>query len=88
MVKHLQAIMDRVIIHLDETNIKTSGGILMTEDKRQAPTIGTVNSIGDQVKSVKVGDKVFFHIFDELETPEQGKIIVRERSILGKILEK
>lgn len=87
MVKKLQAIMDRVIIRLDEVATQTEGGVLLTDEVKKPQTIGTVESIGKDVKSIKRGDKVFFHIFDELPTPEAGVVIVREKSLLGIIQE-
>ena len=88
MVKQLQAIMDRVVIRLDEIQDHTQGGIWLTDDHQQPSTIGTVLSIGENVKSVTEGDKVLFHAFDELPTPEAGVVVLRERSLLGKIAEK
>jgi len=37
------------------------------------------------VHSVKVGDRVFFHIFDDLPGPSEDIVVVRENSILGVI---
>ena len=42
-----------------------------------------VESIGEDVKSVKVGDKVLFHIWDELPTYDPDVVVVRENSLLG-----
>lgn len=46
-------------------------------------TIGVVESVGPDVRSVKVGDKVLFHVFDELPSYDPEVVIVRERSLLG-----
>jgi hypothetical protein len=35
------------------------------------------------VKSVKVGDKVLFHVWDELPTYDPDVVVVRENSLLG-----
>ena len=35
------------------------------------------------MKGIKPGDRVLFHVFDELETPVKDVVAVRENSILG-----
>ena len=86
MVNQLQPIMDRVLIRLETFKKQTDGGVLLTDESQQQPTIGVVENIGEDVKSVKIGDKVYFHIFDELPSLEEGLVVVRERSLLGKII--
>ena len=85
MVNKLQTIMDRVLIRLECTEKKTKGGILLTDEEKSKTikNIGIVESIGEQVHSVKVGDKVFFHAFSELPSLDEGVVVVRERSLLG-----
>ena len=75
----LQAIADRIIVHLDE--VKDISPILSTcEPIRNS---GIVESIGDKVKSVKKGEHILFHRFDELPLPEKNHVVIRERSVLG-----
>ena len=83
MVKHINAIMDRVFIRLEKQKEQTDGGIILTDSHENDKTIGIVESAGPDVKSVKVGDKVLFHIFDELPSYDPEVVIVRERSLLG-----
>lgn len=83
MVKQLQTIMDRVLVRLDEGKAQTSGGVLLTDNTDKKRTTGVVESIGEQVKSVKIGDRVLFHVFDELPTLDNDLVVVRERSLLG-----
>ena len=85
MVAKLQTIMDRVLIRLDETENKTAGGLLLTDEATPTRTVGVVESVGENVRSVHVGDKVLFKVFDELPALEEGLVVVRERSLLGKI---
>lgn len=76
----IKAIMDRVFVRLDKM---PQSNVLLPENYEQDRCIGTVESVGEQVRSVKIGDKVLFHVFDELPAPEPDLIVVRERSLLG-----
>lgn len=76
--------MDRVFLRLEPKEEK-QGSLIVLENYQQSRNIGTVLSIGENVKSVKVGEKVIFHDFDELESPESDVVVVRERSLLGVI---
>lgn len=79
----VKAITDRVFIRLDSKPTATEGGIFFTDDYRPERTIGIVESIGPEVKGIKIGDKVLFHIFDELPTYDPNVVVVRQNSILG-----
>ena len=76
-------VSDRIFIRLDPDNDTTSGGIIIVDNYHKTRNIGRVESIGPLVTSVKVGDKVLFHIFDELPTPDPDIVVARENSILG-----
>lgn len=79
------AIMDRVFIKLDEP--EKVNGIILPDDVMNPRNIGRVVSVGAEVKSVKVGDHVVFHVFDEvpMPTPDKDIVVVREFSLLGVI---
>jgi len=79
----VKAILDRVFIRLEKAEEKTSGGIILTDSHDEERTIGIIESIGPDVKSVKVGDKVLFHVFDELPTYDPDVVVVKESSLLG-----
>lgn len=79
----INAISDRIFIRLEPDNATTPGGIILTDDYHRSRTVGTVESVGCLVTSVKVGDKVLFHIFDELPTYDPDVVVVKESSILG-----
>lgn len=79
----INAVSDRIFIRLEPDNTTTSGGIILVDDYHHTRNIGVVESIGSLVTSVKVGDKVLFHHFDDLPTPEEDLVVVRENSILG-----
>ena len=82
----VKAIMDRVFVKLDKP--ENVGGIILPEDVQNPRNIGRVVSVGPEVQSVKVGDRVVFHHFDEVpvEVPTVDDIVaVREFSLLGVI---
>ena len=79
----VKAIMDRVFIRLKKKKEKTDGGLLLTDGADVSRTIGVVESVGEKVTSVQVGDKVLFHQFDELPTYDADVVVVREYSLLG-----
>lgn len=74
--------MDRVFIRLEKEE-KTKGGIILADTIENTRNIGIVESIGSDVTSVKIGDKVLFHAFDELPTYDPDVVVVRENSLLG-----
>ena len=79
----IQAIMDRVFVRLPEEKVTTDGGIFLCDGFVNQRTTGEVVSVGKDVKAVKVGDQVLFHVFDDLEMPEKDVVALRESSILG-----
>jgi co-chaperonin GroES (HSP10) len=79
----VKAVMDRVFIRLDKQEEVTKGGIILAETIENPRTVGVVESIGDEVTSVKVGERVLCHCFDELPTYDPDVVVVRENSILG-----
>ena len=81
----IKAITDRVFIKLPPEEEKTSGGIIIDYDGPNRRNIGVVISVGEKVRSIKKGDKVLFHIFDDLPGAEKDVVVVRESSILGVI---
>lgn len=79
----VRAITDRVFIRLDQKPAATSGGIFLTDGYEPERTIGTVESIGPDVTGVKVGERVLFHVFDELPSYDPDVVVVRQNSLLG-----
>ena len=81
----IKAVGDRVFIKLPPSKETTDGGIIIPRDGPNERTIGKVISVGEKVHLIKIGDQVFFHIFDDLPGPQEDVVIVRENSILGVI---
>ena len=74
-----KAIKDRIIVRLNESEER----ILLLPYLPKVKNIGRVEQIGAEVDSVKVGDKVVFHPYDEIPLPEKNLVIIREKSLLA-----
>ena len=72
----IKAIADRIFVRLEPEAEKTSGGVLLVSDIPEPRTVGVV-------KGIQPGDRVLFHVIDELDTPVTEVVAVRENSILG-----
>ncbi len=79
----VKAIMDRVFIRLDKKEEKTKGGIILADTVEDSRTTGVVESVGEDVSCVKPGDRVLFHVFDELPSYDPEVVVVRQSSLLG-----
>ena len=80
-IKMLKAIEDRLIILPDKP---LQHKLIMDCPKNDYTDQGIVQSVGDKVTMAKIGDYVVFHRFDELPLPNDGLVVVRESSLLGK----
>ena len=74
-----KAVSDRIFVRLEQ---KTKASIMLPDEKRYTDR-GVVESVGERVSGVKAGDKVIFHLFDELPLPEDGLVVIRQKSLLG-----
>lgn len=75
----VKAIMDRVFIKLDE---KKQGSIITLDEEKEETKSGIVESVGEDVKSVKAGDHVVFFKWDDLPVID-GLVAAREKDLLG-----
>lgn len=75
-----KAIKDRIIIKLDESE-KSS---LIISEENFSPTRGVVISVGNEVTSVSPGERIIFHIYDEISLPSNNLVVIREKSVLAK----
>lgn len=78
-----KAINDRILVKLDEseqTLIMGSCDDISHKDR------GIVVSIGNKVKTVAVGEHIIFHLFDEIDLSEKDLVVIREKSVLAKII--
>ena len=78
----MRAVSDRVLVRLEEEKPEICG-VLLPDTFKQEKNVGVVVGVGPLVKAVKIGERILFHPFDELETLEKNVVVVRENSVLG-----
>ena len=49
---------ERVLVKMDKVEEKTAGGIFIPQTAQEKTQIAVVEAIGDEVKAVKVGQKI------------------------------
>ena len=49
---------ERVLVKMDKVEEKTAGGIFIPQTAQEKTQIAVVEAIGDEVKTVKVGEKI------------------------------
>jgi chaperonin GroES len=93
----LQPLGDRVVVQREESEEKTSGGILLPDTAKDKPARGSVVSVGngklleDGSRSslqVKVGDRVIFSSYagETFKVDDQELLLMREDDILAVIV--
>ena len=83
----LVPLFSRIIVHRKEEEV-TAGGIVIPKTTRELQaTEGEVLAVGDEVDTVKVGDKVFFGKYSgaEIERERQRYIVMNEEDVIAKV---
>jgi chaperonin GroES len=92
----LQPLGDRVVVERDESETRTSGGILLPDTAKNKPARGTVVSVGDgkltddgkrKPLQVKPGDRVLFTSYagEQFKVGENELLLMHEEDILAVI---
>lgn len=76
---------ERVLVERREEYTKTASGIIIPDNAKEKPLEGVVQAIGNEVKEVKVGDKVVFGKYSGTEVKIDGKeyLILKLEDVLG-----
>ena len=76
---------DRVFVSYTEEMEKTAGGIYIPESAKEKPQKGKIESVGSEVKLVKVGDSILFDKYSgsKISMDNVDYLILKEEDILG-----
>jgi chaperonin GroES len=92
----LQPLGDRVVVEREESETRTSGGILLPDSAKNKPSRGTVISVGEgkladdgtrQPLQVKPGDRVLFTSYagEQFKVGDNELLLMHEEDILAVI---
>jgi chaperonin GroES len=76
---------DRVFVSYTEEMEKTAGGLYIPDSAKEKPQSGKVEAVGDDVKSLKVGDKILFDRYSgsKINIDNTEYLIIKEEDVLG-----
>lgn len=76
---------DRVFVSYTDEMEKTAGGLYIPDTAKEKPQSGKVEAVGDEVKSLKVGDKILFDKYSgsKINIDNTEYLIVKEEDVLG-----
>lgn len=76
---------DRVFVSYTEEMEKTAGGLYIPDSAKEKPQSGKVEAVGDDVKSLKVSDKILFDRYSgsKISIDNTEYLIIKEEDVLG-----
>ena len=76
---------DRVFVSYTEELEKTAGGLYIPDSAKEKPQSGKVEAVGDEVKALKVGDKILFDRYSgsKINIDNIEYLIIKEEDVLG-----
>lgn len=87
MSSPIKPLGDRVVATKEEAKTQTASGLYLPDQAKEKPVLATVQAVGKDVKSVKVGDKILYKEYSttEVKINDVEYLIVKEEDILATI---
>jgi len=81
----IQPLADRVVIRPLEETEQMKGGLYIPDSAKEKPQSGKVEATGDEVKALKVGDKILFDRYSgsKINIDNKEYLIIKEEDVLG-----
>lgn len=78
---------DRVVAVREEAQTKTASGLYLPDNAKEKPVLAKVTAVGEDVKHIKVGDRILYKEYSTTEVKIDGTeyLIVKEEDILGTV---
>ena len=78
---------ERVLVKMDKVEEKTAGGIFIPQTAQEKTQIAVVEAIGDEVKTVNVGDKILHDKYAGTTFKQDGEeyLILNIKDVLAVI---
>ena len=83
----LKPLSDHVVAEPEKAKDRTKSGLYLPNEAKEAPKIAKVVAVGDEVKTIKVGDRIVYKGFEktDIKLEDTEYIIVREKHILATV---
>lgn len=78
---------DRVVAVREEAKTQTASGLYLPDTAKEKPVLAEVKTIGPEVKSLKVGDRIVYKEYSTTELKVDGVeyLIVKEDDVLATV---
>jgi len=83
----LTPIGERIVAEIIEAKSKTASGLYLPEAAKEKSKIALTKAVGNEVKNIKVGDKIVYKEYSTTDVKVDGidYIIVKEEDVLATI---
>ncbi len=84
---NIKPLGERVLVKIEQLQEKTASGIIIPQTAQEKTQIGVVAAIGDEVKSVKVGEKIMHDKYAGTSVKVDGQeyLILNMKDVLAVI---
>lgn len=78
---------ERILVKMDKVEEKTAGGIFIPQTAQEKTQIAVVEAIGDEIKTVKVGEKILHDKYAGTTFKQDGEeyLILNIKDVLAVI---
>ena len=87
MAANIQPLADYVVVQQEEAASKTASGLYLPEQAQEKPKTAKVVAVGKEVKEVKVGDRVVYGGYSNIEVKDGGQtyIVIKEENVYATV---
>lgn len=84
---NIKPLGERVLVKIEQLQEKTASGIIIPQTAQEKTQTGVVEAIGDEVKTVKVGEKIMHDKYagTSIKIDGQDYLIVNIKDVLAVI---
>ncbi len=88
MAVPIQPLADLVVAQQEEAESKTASGLYLPDGAKEKPKIAKVLAVGNEVKNVKVGDRIVYKSYSttDLKMGSEEYILVKEEDVLATVI--
>jgi chaperonin GroES len=83
VTKTVKPLNDKVVAKMKKEENKIAGGLYLPDSAKEKPSTAIVESVGPNVKEVKVGDEIIFKSYSTTEF--EDFIILKEEDIIATV---